>query len=156
MIDVPGFPQLPWPNIVQSIRIMFGQETVEEIGVIILHALLLGDREAAKKMVNEAIKEADHIFRRAFARSYGDPPQDLLKQALQCIYENHGKPFQKGSLKREVESRFYGGKLLPTPQWNRVRVQLGWLKSKEAREQGPRILREAKRLLKRLEERDQK
>jgi hypothetical protein len=147
MIDAPGFPQLSDEQLDQSIRVMFGQETVDEIGIAVLRALLLGDREAAKKMVSKAVDETDHIFRRAFARSYGDPAQDLLKQALQCLYEHHGKPFKNG-LKRTVEDRFYGGKLVSGRQWNRVRQQLGWLTDKEARARERKILRTAKRLLK--------
>jgi hypothetical protein len=154
MIDVPGFPQLSGEQLKQSVRIMVGQESIDEVGIIMWLLLLKGDREAAKKMISDALKEADHIFRRSLSRRCGVPPQDLMKQALQCIYENHGKLFKNG-LKREVEERFYRGKLIPRTQWNRARKQIGWLTNKEVKAKGGRILRDAKRTLKRLEKRPQ-
>jgi len=142
MMDVPGFPKLSGEQLAQSVRDVFGQEAIDEIGIIVLAAMLAGDRKLPK-MVHDAIMEADHIFRRA-------RHPELLRQALRVLYEQHGAPLEK-SLKKTVEERFYQGEPLDPTKWNRVRVQLGWLKSREAREKGPYIIREAKLLLKRLE-----
>jgi hypothetical protein len=140
-MDVKGFPKLSGNQLAQSVRNIFGQETVDEIGTIILVAMLAGDCKAPK-MIQDAIKEADHIFRRAH-----EPV--LLKQALCVLYEKHGKPLEK-SLKKTVEERFYKGDPLSSYKWNRVRLQLSWLKAREARERAPEIIREAKLLLEHL------
>jgi hypothetical protein len=121
---------------------IFSQETRLEIGDIILRAMLTNDFKVVK-MVNHGIRKANRIFRRNL-----EPV--LLRQALQVIWDNHGKPFKK-NLKQAVEARFYDGQVLPTPKWNRVRVQLNWGSGRLKREPASRILREAKQTLKRLE-----
>jgi len=141
VLDVPGH-KISDDGVADLVRCIFSQETRLAIGDIILRAMLTNDFKVAK-LAHLAIREANRIFRRA-----REPV--LLRQALQVIWDNHGKPLEK-NLKQAVEARFYDGQVLPTPKWNRVRVQLNWGSGRLKREPASRILREAKQTLKRLE-----
>ena|SRR5215475_312409 len=54
-----------------------GDATIREIGVLILKALLLGDREIVR-IVKDALKESDHLFKR-------DRERVLRKKVIKCF-----------------------------------------------------------------------
>jgi hypothetical protein len=93
----------------------FSDETVREVGNIILQALLTADRRIVKT-VGDAIKQADHLFNR-------DREPVLLGQAF--VYMATEKDWQTpDELKKGIEKRFNCGNELPQYKWNRIRKAL--------------------------------
>jgi hypothetical protein len=94
----------------------FSNETIREVGNIILQALLTGDQRIVET-VKDAIKQANHLFNR-------DREPVLLRQAF--VYMATRKDWQTlEELKKGIEKRFNNGKKLDQHRWNRVRKALG-------------------------------
>jgi hypothetical protein len=93
----------------------FSDETIREVGNIILQALLTGDRRMVKT-VRDAIKQADHLFNR-------DREPVLLAKAF--VYMATWKDWQTlDELKKGIEKRCNNGRKLEQHRWNRVRKAL--------------------------------
>jgi len=99
-----------------------GEATIREIGLLLVKALVLGDREI-EKTLKDALKECDHIFRR-------DRERVLLKKVI----KNLVKPAKAScrasgtpdivAIKKVIEERCNCGKKLTQSQWNRLRNAL--------------------------------
>jgi hypothetical protein len=93
----------------------FSDETVREVGNIVLQALLTGDRRIVKT-VGDAIKQADHLFSR-------DRESMLLGRAF--VYVATGKDWQTlEELKKGIEKHCNNGQKLHQHSWNRLRKAL--------------------------------
>jgi hypothetical protein len=91
------------------------ERLVYDVAIPVLRALLIGDRQIIKTL-NEAIKEADHIFRR-------DRESVLLRQALEyALGEGRGLDVEK--YKRNLEARVNHGKRFSQHRWTRLRKAL--------------------------------
>lgn len=101
------------------VRCFFDQEVIDEVGGIVLLALMTGDDEI-EKTVRDARRACEHIFRR------NHEPM-LLAQALDCINQMHdeGRKIDSQSLKKEIETTFHHGNPLPWHSWNQVRKIFG-------------------------------
>jgi hypothetical protein len=92
------------------------ERLIYDVAIPVLRALLIGDPRIVKTL-KEAIKEADHIFRR-------DREPVLVRQALavmSAIGETGKNPER---LKKAIEERFYPREPLPQYRWNRLRKAL--------------------------------
>jgi hypothetical protein len=105
------------------VRHRFGDEAIREVGTIFLCAIANSDRSAVP-MLRDAIRAADHIFKRTT-----EPL--LLAQALDCMWEmpcdSDGRIIGGvEAIKKRIEKRFNHGKTLSQHKWSRVRRILGW------------------------------
>jgi hypothetical protein len=92
------------------------ERLVYDVAIPILQALLTGDRRIVKTL-KEAIKEADHIFRR-------DREPVLLRQALEYAL-GEGRGLDVEEFKRNLEARVNHGKPFRQHRWTRVSKRLG-------------------------------
>ena len=94
----------------------FNDETIREIGVLVLKALLTGDREIVTTL-KDALKEADHIFRR-------DRERVLREKVVKYLPELIGSGMGIVAIKREIEKRSNNDQKLDPHRWNRLRQEL--------------------------------
>jgi hypothetical protein len=98
------------------IRCVYGDEVIREIGILVIKSLMLGDRRVIKT-VKDAIKEADHIFKR-------DREPRLVKDVKTYLPSLWSSGLDIVAIKKEIEKRSNKGKPLHQYQWNRVRDAL--------------------------------
>src|SRR6266403_174455 len=102
----------------RAVALLFSDEAIREIGILVIESLLTGDRRMVK-IVKDAIKQSDHIFNR-------DREPRLVKNALSYLL-SLGRGLDGldiVSLKKEIEKRFNNGKPLHQHQWTRLRKAL--------------------------------
>jgi hypothetical protein len=94
----------------------FNDATIREIGVLVVKALLTDDRQIVR-IVKDALRESDHIFRRDRERVLREKVvkylPDLIHSGLDIV-----------AIKREIEKRSNCGNKLPQYRWNRLRKAL--------------------------------
>jgi hypothetical protein len=110
-----GWKSVPMARLRAAVPLVFDDETIREVGSLVLLSLLTGDPRMIKT-VTDAIKEADHIFNR-------DRELGLFKEALSYML-GEGKGLDPETLKKGIEDRFNRGKKLHQYQWNRIRKVL--------------------------------
>jgi hypothetical protein len=96
------------------IAFVFNDATIREIGVLVVKALLTGDRQIVS-IVEDALRESDHIFRR-------DRELVLRKEVVKYLPDLIGLDIV--AIKREIEKRSNCGNKLPQYRWNRLRKAL--------------------------------
>ena len=106
----PPDPKLDWliANAVDDL-------TIRYVGLLVVKALLLGDRKI-ERTLHDALKECDHIFKRDRAR--------VLHKEVLKILPDLMRIDGLVAKKREIEKR--RGKKLQQKEWDRLRKQLGW------------------------------
>ena len=92
--------------------------TIREIGVLVVKALLTDDRQIVR-IVEDAPRESNHIFRR-------DRELVLRKKVVKYLPELIGSGLSVGAIKREIEKRSNSGRKLQQYQWNRLRRRFVW------------------------------
>jgi hypothetical protein len=92
------------------------ERLVYDVAIPILQALLTGDRRIVKTL-KEAIKEADHIFRR-------DREQVLVRQALEYAL-GEGRGLDVEEFKRNLEALHNNGQPFSQHRWTRLSNRLG-------------------------------
>ena len=97
----------------QLIAFSFNDATIREIGVLVVKALLTDDRQIVR-IVEDALRESNHIFRR-------DRELVLRKKVVKYLPELIGSGRSIGAIKREIEKRSNSGRKLQQYQWNRLR-----------------------------------
>ena len=111
-VVLDGWESVPEAQLRAAVRFNFDDETIREVGTLVLLSLLTGDRRMVET-VKHAIKQADHLFNR-------DREPVLLKQALAYML-GEGRGLDLDSLKEGIEQHFYAGNKLPQSRWNRIR-----------------------------------
>jgi hypothetical protein len=110
----------------EIIRQFFTPETIEEVGCLVLGAVLAGDKQMMG-CVRDAIKTGDHLFNR-------DREPVLLRKALfytalhwPSLMQTHKGDVRRSveELKKGIEQECNNGKKLEQYQWTRLRKALG-------------------------------
>ena len=96
------------------IAFVFNDATIREIGVLVAKALLTDDRQIVR-IIKDALRESNHIFRR-------DRELVLLKEVVKYLPDLIGLDIV--AKKREIEKRSNCGNKLPQHRWNRLRKAL--------------------------------
>ena len=96
------------------IAFVFNDVTIREIGVLIVKALLTDDRQIVR-IVKDALRESNHIFRR-------DREPELRKKVVKYFPDLIRLDIV--AIKREIEKRSNRGDKLHQHQWNRLRKAL--------------------------------
>ena len=114
------------------ITTVFGDAAIREIGLLVLGALLTGDRQIVR-MLNDALKESDHLFRR-------DREKVLRKKVIQCFPDMASLVSGKDivAIKKEIEERCNCGTKLTQSQWNRLQKALSLVELPTGRLKNPR------------------
>ena len=108
------------------IRHFFTTETIEEVGWLVLGAVLSADKQMIGNVV-DAIKAGDHLFKR-------DREPGLLRKALfytalhwPCLMQTHKGDVHRSvnELKKGIEQECNNKKELKQHQWTRLRRALG-------------------------------
>jgi hypothetical protein len=81
----------------QLIAFSFNDATIREIGVLVVKALLTDDRQIVR-IVEDALRESNHIFRR-------DRELVLRKKVVKYLPELIGSGLSIGAIKRRLESK---------------------------------------------------
>jgi hypothetical protein len=115
-IILDGWESVPRVQLQAIVPFNFNDETIREVGSIVLLSLLTGDRRIVKT-VKDAIKEADHIFNR-------DREPVLVKHVLKYLPSLMRSGLDIVTLKKEIEKRSNQGRPLQQHQWNRIRKAL--------------------------------
>jgi hypothetical protein len=87
------------------------KDAIREIGFLVVKALLTGDRQIVR-WLKDALKEANHVFRR-------DRELVLRGEVAKYLPDLYGLGIV--AIKREIETRSNRGKKLEQHQWNRLR-----------------------------------
>jgi hypothetical protein len=116
----------------EIIRRLFTQETIDEVGCLVLGAVLAGDKQMIAQ-VRGAIKASDHLFNR-------DREKELLRPALwYMILHWRGRGLSVEELKAGIEQHCNHGRKLEQHRWSRLRKVLGVQKRSSVRHDRKRV-----------------
>jgi hypothetical protein len=99
-----------------SAAFVFNDATIREFGLLVAKALLTGDRQIVT-IVEDALKESDHTFRR-------DLVPVLRTDVIKYLPELTGSGMSIVEIKSEIEKRSNNSKKLDQHTWTRLRKGL--------------------------------
>jgi hypothetical protein len=126
LVIADGWHKEPRETQLEIIRRLFTQETIDEVGFLVLGAVLAGDKQMIE-IVGDAIKAGDHLFSR-------DREKLLLRRALwyRLTWWSSLMLTHKGdvhasvnALKKGIERECNNKRELEPYQWARLRRVLG-------------------------------
>ena len=108
-----GNYELPPEKIRRVLKISFGDEAISEVGVIVIEALIRGDK-TLPNTIKKARKEADHVFHR-------DREKGLLDKFSRWLWSLPEPLPPSAELRKQFEEEKNHGKELKDYQWRRLR-----------------------------------
>jgi hypothetical protein len=107
------------------IRQFFSPETIDKVGVLVVGAILFGDKSMTGT-VREAVKAGDHLFNRNRELALLRPAARYqLRNWFRILSENDGNiQHSVEELKKGIEQHCNGGKKLDQYRWTRLRREL--------------------------------